>query len=269
MEKHSGASETRNTGAFNSTGDILFFIDADCILTRDTIKVVVDSQRGTGSDLIVGGTYSPKPFDRGFFNSFQAVFINYSETKHPENPDYVAAHAMAISPKTFRNSGGFREDFLPILEDVEYSHRLKRAGLKLVVVPALIVQHIFGFSLTGSLRNAVKKTFYWSLYSFKRGDLLADSGTASHELKINVSSLFCIALFLILYLSLGHSLFLYAVALPVFINTFLSWGLFKAFYRSEGILFAALSYIYYTTAFALAVGMGTLSGILRYLLIRR
>ena len=32
LEKHSGASKARNTGAFHSTGQILFFTDADCLV---------------------------------------------------------------------------------------------------------------------------------------------------------------------------------------------------------------------------------------------
>ena len=40
--------------------------------------------------------------------------------------DYLATHALAIRAVDFRRSGGFREDFLPILEDVEFSHRLRR-----------------------------------------------------------------------------------------------------------------------------------------------
>jgi hypothetical protein len=83
----------------------------------------------------------------------------------------------------FRACGGFDEGFLPILEDVELSHRLRRAGYRLLIDPDLRVRHDFGFGLAGSLRNAARKTRHWVRYSARNRDLLADSGTASRGLK--------------------------------------------------------------------------------------
>jgi glycosyltransferase involved in cell wall biosynthesis len=34
LERRAGTSKARNTGAFKSKGDLIFFIDADCILQR-------------------------------------------------------------------------------------------------------------------------------------------------------------------------------------------------------------------------------------------
>ena len=87
-------------------------------------------------------------------------------------------------------SGGFKENFLPILEDVEFSHRLRRTGFKLTMNPEILVRHIFNFTLIKSLKNAFRKSLYWTIYSLKNKDLLTDSGTASIELKFNVASFF-------------------------------------------------------------------------------
>ena len=158
LETHVGTSRARNVGAANSKGDILFFTDADCMLKEDTLEHAGKALAAAGSDVVMGGTYTLIPFDNTFFSLFQSVFINYSETKRRTNPDYVAAHAMMVNAEVFRDRSGFREDFLPILEDVEFSHRLRRTGCELAVNPAIQVQHIFNFSLFGSLVNAFNKS---------------------------------------------------------------------------------------------------------------
>lgn len=266
LEKHVGAGKARNIGAFNSSGEILFFTDADCLLQKDTLSIINRVLSREQPHTIIGGTYTKIPHDRGFFSVFQSVFINYSETKNLKDPDYIATHAMVIDAQTFRKNGGFRDRFLPILEDVEFSHRLRKAGYKLLVNPEIQVQHIFNFSFLKSLQNAVRKSKYWTMYSLKNKDLFADSGTASKELKINVVSFFFSLLFLILYIVSRKSLFLYPIPLIFFLNSFVSRGLLKAFYETKGIIFAALAYMYYTMVYPLHVGIGAISGMMDYFL---
>ncbi|UCD35747.1 MAG: glycosyltransferase, partial [Nitrospiraceae bacterium] len=139
LEGRAGTSRARNTGALNSRGDIIFFIDADCLLQKDTLSIVNRSAALAGPGVVIGGTYSPMPPDRDFFSRFQSAFVYYSETKKPDSPDYIAAHAMIIDAETFRRSRGFPEEFLPILEDVEFTHRLKRNGCRLLMNPDIQV----------------------------------------------------------------------------------------------------------------------------------
>ena len=122
LDKHSGASRARNVGARHNDGDIFFFTDADCLLTKNALAVAEKTLAAEGTDVILGGTYTPIPYDNGFFSSFQSVFINYSETKRAQNPDYVATHAMVMDALTFSKTDGFNEHFLPILEEIGRAH---------------------------------------------------------------------------------------------------------------------------------------------------
>jgi glycosyltransferase involved in cell wall biosynthesis len=264
LEKHAGASRARNIGAFSSNGDIIFFTDADCLLKKDTLSIVNRALSKTGPDVIIGGTYTKMPYDKGFFSLFQSVFINYSETKKVENPDYITTHAMIIHAQIFRKSKGFLEDFLPILEDVKFSHRLRRESYKLVMDPEIQVQHIFNFSLFASLRNAIKKSMYWTMYSLKNRDLFTDSGTASKELKTNVVSYFLSLLFLTLWIMSQKPSFLFPLPLIFIFNSFVSRGLLKAFYDTKGGLFTGLASIYYTMLYPLPIGMGVIAGMMKY-----
>ena len=262
LQRHAGAAKARNTGARQASGDILFFTDADCLLLRDTLSHAVEAVSSAGANVVAGGTYTPIPYDNRFFSRFQSVFINYSETRRPADPDYIATHALAIPAQGFRDQQGFAEEALPILEDVEFSHRLRRAGYRLRMQPAMQVQHIFGYTLYGSLRNAVRKSMYWTVYSIRNRDLLRDSGTASIELKVNVMAWF-VSLWLIAAVMLaGHFTALVLVAALTLSNLFISRRLLRAFYRAAGPGFALAATLYYVLLYPLAVGLGAFAGAL-------
>ena len=265
LKKRSGASAARNAGAFSCTGDILFFIDADCILKADSLEVVRKHLAVQSHTRVIGGTYTPMPYDPGFFNAFQSVFINYFETKNSSGPDYLATHAMVIHASVFRKLGGFTENFLPILEDVEFCHRLRKAGYSLMVAPDLQVRHVFNFSFRKSMRNAIRKTRYWVEYSLLHRDLFADSGTASREIKIN-GGVWLATLFLMLLAGASGRLGVLMV-LPLLwtANIYLNRHLFRAFHAAGGVEFAFLAGLYYGVVYPAALWTGAFRGLVQYL----
>ncbi len=264
LESRAGTSKARNLGAQQSNGDIIFFTDADCLLQKDTLSIINRTMSNANPDFIIGGTYTRIPYDKRFFSVFQSVFVNCSETKKLENPDYIAAHALIMDASVFARSGGFTEDFLPIIEDVEFTHRLRKAGYKLAMNPDIQVQHIFNFSLLRSLRNAFRKSAYWCMYSLKNRDLLVDSGAASAELKANVISYFLSLLCLMLWIVLEEPIFAYLLPLILFFNTFISRRLLRAFVETKGIVFAGMATLYYTMLYPIPVGFGTLTGVMKH-----
>jgi GT2 family glycosyltransferase len=265
LERRAGASAARNAGAFNSKGDVLFFMDADCLLQQDTLAIIRRDLAAYPPDVVIGGTYTPMPHDPVFFSLFQYAFINYFETKNSGNPDYLATHALAIHTKTFRKLGGFTENFLPILEDVEFCHRLRRVGFRLVMDPDLQVRHIFNLSFLGSMRNAIRKTRYWIVYSLSNKDLLADSGTASREIKINGVTWLLTFLLTLLSLLSGERGFLLPLPVLCAAGIFVNRYLFRAFYKSGGVLFAFMSGMYYMMIYPAAVWIGAFRGGVQYL----
>jgi glycosyltransferase involved in cell wall biosynthesis len=261
LKDNKGASAARNTGAQKSSGDIIFFTDSDCLLQKDTISLAGSALSKEGDDAVIGGTYTAIPPDTDFFSIFQSVSINFSETKNTADPDYIATHAMTISARTFRESGGFPETFLPIIEDVEFSHRLRRSGKRLVMYPEIQVQHTFNFSLLRSLKNAFKKSRYWTMYSLENKDLASDSGCASSELKLNVI-LNCISILLLAsWMIFQNALFIYPIPLLFGVNIFSSRGMLGAFFRARGVAFGISALLYWTILYPIPVGLGGVAGL--------
>jgi glycosyltransferase involved in cell wall biosynthesis len=266
LDKRSGAAAARNRGAESSKGDVLFFIDADCLIRADALTRANEAITGH-ANVIMGGTYSPLPYDRDFFSVFQSLFIHYSETAR-EEPDYIATHAMIIQASVFRANNGFSQTFMPILEDVEFSHRLRRNGFRLIMIPDIQVMHVFHFTLMRSLMNAFRKSMYWTMYSLMNRDLLADSGTASAELKFNGITLVLNILLLAFFQHGGETYALVAVPVVYAVNLFFSRGLIATFYREKGYGFTVLAVLYYTVVYPIPVVAGAVVGILKHTLIR-
>lgn len=268
LREHAGVSKARNTGARNASGEVLLFIDADCIMLEDTIERMIETKLRTGAE-IVGGTYTRLPEDsHSFFSTFQSVYVNYCESRNPEEPDYVATHCMAVEREVFMKLGGFIEgSYIGVaasVEDVEFCHRAKRAGYRVVMNPDAQVRHVFNFNLRRSLRNAVKKSMYWTMYSLDNRDITQDSGAASKELKLNVACYFASLLLL------GAALLLHPIAaLPVAplyaLNLYASRGFFRALHETSGVSFMLKGIAYYTLLYPAAVGAGASAGVLRYL----
>ncbi len=263
LEAHAGVSRARNAGARAASGELLLFIDADCLLAPDALAAARTAHGGR-AELVLGGTYTPRPADEDFFSRFQSAFIHHAETRAAA-PDYVAAHAMLVDAETFRRSGGFVEGaFLGVqasVEDVELSHRLRRAGCALAMCPGLLVTHVFRFSLRRSLANAVRKARTWTAYSLLARDLLADSGTASRALKANVVLAALAALLLAAGAATGAVAWpLAAAGALLALDLHLNRGLVAAWRRAGGLRFAVLATLYYATLYAAAVGIGAAAG---------
>mgnify|MGYP005840942673 CR=1 FL=1 len=288
MPGRCGAAAARNAGAAEAGGKFLFFIDADCVVTPRTLALAAETALNSPQGVVVGGTYTPHPFDSGFYSLFQSVFIHHFEVKRVDNPDYVASHALLISAAAFRSSGGFPQNFMPIIEDVEFSHRLRRQGHLLRMEPKITVRHIFNYDLKRSLANARRKAHYWTIYSLGNHDLLSDSGTASRELKFNVLA-FVLGVVMPLVLLFpaalaapgSPSLFSRPLAgtpalwlLPGFslavqvLNLLVQRGLLSAFARTGGSVFALKATLYYLYLYPLPVGWGGVEGLAAHLLRR-
>ena len=258
LPRHAGVSRARNAGAAVARGSLLFFIDNDCLLEPDAVARA-DAAYGDRKDLVLGGTYTPVPPDPDFFSRFQSVAIHHFETKRAP-PDYVAAHAMMVDAALFRRSGGFVEG--PLLgvvasvEDVELSHRLRRAGCELALDPSIQVRHLFRFSLPRSLRNAARKSRIWTAYSLARKDLLADSGAASVELKANVVLALLAGFLVAAAAAIGRAWPLAAVPPVLALDVALSRRLVAAWARAGGAVFAILATVYWLTFYAAAVAAG-------------
>ena len=126
-------SKMRNAGASMATGEILGFVDSDCLVSRDWAKKVSEYTADVG---IVGGYY-------GLGDSPGWIENTWHELKKDITGDvsFVSAGNMAIRAKIFFEVGGFDES-LETGEDWDICQRVVDAGYRVVNQPALHTTHL-------------------------------------------------------------------------------------------------------------------------------
>jgi glycosyltransferase involved in cell wall biosynthesis len=126
----------RNRGADQATGDLLAFIDADCIVPPShfsrLLRVFAEPEVGAA-----GAPYSLPPSTRWI----ERVWYHLHAPKDPTSVKYVPGGNLAIRKSLFSRAGGFDES-LGSGEDTEFCQRLLGMGVTLRVDPAIAVAHL-------------------------------------------------------------------------------------------------------------------------------
>jgi glycosyltransferase involved in cell wall biosynthesis len=132
-----GAGSARNGGVAKAQGDILAFTDCDCIAAPDWLAEGVLAL--SGGDLVGGRVQvqtehpdAPRPVE-----AFEVVFA-FNNQRYVERLGFTVT-ANLICPRTlFDEVGGFR---VGLSEDLEWSHRARAAGYRLIFASAAVVSH--------------------------------------------------------------------------------------------------------------------------------
>jgi len=128
--EHSTRAAHMNAGAVGAQGEILFFLHADSYPPVNAMELI----HCTLSDSrVVGGAFEHLFADPGW-SLRMITWINRVRYRLTRN--YYGDQGIFVRTSVFRHMGGYKE--LQILEDLEFSQRLKRVGRTVLVkVPML------------------------------------------------------------------------------------------------------------------------------------
>jgi glycosyltransferase involved in cell wall biosynthesis len=161
--KGASISHMRNAGAVKASGEILGFVDSDCLVNRDwAINAIdfLDYEVG-----IVGGYYglgdSPGWIERTWYDLKKDVAGDVS---------FVSAGNMVIKAKLFNEIGGFDES-VETGEDWDFCQRVIGEGYRVVNQPSLHVKHLGNYK---SLLGIIKKERWYGrgMFSVLKGRML-------------------------------------------------------------------------------------------------
>ncbi|MCX5724745.1 MAG: TIGR04283 family arsenosugar biosynthesis glycosyltransferase [Nitrospirae bacterium] len=124
-----GRASQMNEGAKASRGDVLLFLHADTQLPQDakaTIEATFSDQR------IVGGRFDIR-FDRpSIWGSIISRMMNWRSRM---SGIATGDQALFVRRPIFERMGGFAN--LPLMEDIDFSRRLKRVGRTAALTPTV------------------------------------------------------------------------------------------------------------------------------------
>lgn len=134
-----GPAAARNLGIVHSNGDLLCFLDADCVPQAGWLDRLVAAQKA-GHQVVSGGVGIAV---QGYWSLCDdlLVFGPLLPWSEPGPRHTLPSLNLSINRATLRAVGGFDERFFPAGEDIELSYRLRKAGCTLFCEPRAIVMH--------------------------------------------------------------------------------------------------------------------------------
>jgi succinoglycan biosynthesis protein ExoA len=157
------SSAGRNAALEVSRGEIVVIIDGHCELdSRRYLSDLVDAFERSGADCIG----RPQPLDVSLATTLQRTIAAARSSRlghHPESFIYSSDEkfvrpqsvAVAYRREVFEAVGTFDEHF-DACEDVEFNHRVDRAGLKCFFTPRVALRYHPRTSLRGLVRQMVR-----------------------------------------------------------------------------------------------------------------
>lgn len=137
VETEQGAAAARNRGVAETSAELLFFIDADCVAADDWVTKA--HEVAPTADLIGGRvdvfdeTPPPRSGAEGFETVFAFNFKNYIEVQ-----GFTGSGNLVTTRKVFNDVGGFRGG---VSEDLDWSTRAVSKGYRLIYRDDLVVSH--------------------------------------------------------------------------------------------------------------------------------
>jgi len=176
QQQNRGAAAARNVGAIATQADVLLFMDADIVASRQLLAEHLAAHRAHRRALVVGRV-DPLP-EMQLVDTANWVEYELGDTRvtylsnRPNGPDNVEipyydgwSNNLSVERVDFEQIGGFDETFCPGAgyEDVEFSFRATQCGLSVFFRPVAQGYHDHPRSLADHLRRS-RSYIRWGNY---------------------------------------------------------------------------------------------------------
>jgi len=214
---NSGPGPSRNFGYQHARGEYFVVFDSDCIIPPGYFEAVEQSLQEHAWDAWGGPDKAHEkftPVQRAMGYTMASILTTGGIRGGKKHVGWFQPRSfnMGISRKVFELTGGFKFD--RYAEDIEFSIRMKEAGLKVGLVPLAFVYH---------KRRTNFSQFYNQVYNFGRGRALVGR-VHTHEIKLthwfptvfvvglmSIPVLFFISRFLFTTAVVGYTVYLLAI----------------------------------------------------------
>lgn len=234
----SGPATARNIGARHATGEILFFVDADCSLAPEALGKVQEIFAGDSTVSALIGSYDDEPSARNLLSQYKNLLHHFVHHRSgPVGFTFWGACGVILR-KDFEEVGGFDTSYnTASIEDIEFGYRLRAAGKQIRVCPEVQVKH----HKCWRPKNLFHADFFlraipWSRLILRTGKV-ENSLNISRIARVRVALSGAMALCGLLSVMFPWMLWLVAAMAAVLLAC--DWTVLSWFAKKRGIFFAA------------------------------
>lgn len=265
MEKQSGPSVARNLGAEQAKGDILFFMDADVAVLKDTVKRGAFLLTSHPDFDAVIGSYTAETPVPNFTSRYKNYLHHYTHQHSVGEVSTFFTACGVIRKSVFQSLKGFDESITTTaLEDVDLGYRIAKLGHKVLLDGTLQVTHLKRYSQKSLLRSdligrAIPYTKLMLKYHIFKGELSTGLN--------NVLSVFLIFTLLLVmaWMLISKSSVPRGLGLIICIYLLhLNWNFYSFLYHKAGVSFAIRGIFMQWWGY-LYSGVGLVLGVISYL----
>lgn len=143
LEQTSGPAVARNRGADAAAGEIVYFVDADCLVHPDAMgRVAAALAEGSPHDAVFV-SYGPDPEHPAFISRGKNLAHRHTHQVAKREAGTFWSGCGAVRRDVFLKFGGFDETYArPCIEDIELGMRMRAAGRRILLDRELQVEHL-------------------------------------------------------------------------------------------------------------------------------
>jgi GT2 family glycosyltransferase len=179
------APVSRNIGIRSATGDLLGFVDSDCVVTATWLERLLAHQ--SAGKLVVSGGVSLQTEGYRSLCYNLGLFSDMLVTSPAGVRASVPSLNLLVAREVVDRVGFFSED-LPRSHDVEWSCRIRRAGYRIHFAPGAEVIHLPGPRTWREVLNKFYRSGFYSMrVRLEHQDMLYTPRFFEHHLVFSLS----------------------------------------------------------------------------------
>lgn len=260
-----GPAYARNRGFEVTRGEVVVFIDADCVVHPDTLSNFVAAFEAAPPDVgAIFGSYDDRPPAPNLMSQYRNLIHHYVHHRNAGEAGTFWAGAGAVRRDVFSEAGMYDEWHYgkPQIEDIELGARIRGINRRILLQPHIQVTHLKRWTLAGVIRTDLNdRGIPWARLLMHRGAMMS---TGSLNLrwteKLNTIAAWTAVLSLLVWPFLPSANFLWLAGTCGVIVMLTNYSLWRFFVRVRGPLFMLMvvpaHFLYYLlNGISFGVGM--------------
>jgi glycosyltransferase involved in cell wall biosynthesis len=265
MIHQSGAAKARNQGVAASSGEILFFVDADVTVAPETIGELVRTfDRHPDIDACFG-EYTPMPHGKNFATVYKNLVHHFTHQTANEQAHTFWCGCGAVRREAFFDVSGFDESFIAAsVEDIDLGYRLHGKGHVILLNKKLQVTHGKQYTLGSLIRSDFfSRAIPWTKLMVSRNIFVPDLNLKWHNILSGIMLFAAPPLIYAAGTSFGWKRIWWSPLILVIAYIILNRKIFGFVIRQKGFLFSIPFFLMFTATYVYS-SIGFAIGLLAY-----